>query len=52
MNREELLDHPEEIVRKATEIYNKKYREECEQSHMDHFVAIDVTTGEAYIGEF
>ena len=52
MNREELLDHPEEIIRIATDIYNEKYRVDCERSHMDHFVAVDVTTGEAYIGEF
>ena len=45
------LAHPGSIARKGEEIYRQKYKVEYEHLYPGMFAAIDVTTGEAYLGD-
>ena len=43
---------PAEIATAAEKIYDEKYRREFERKYHDHYVVIDVKTGEAYRGQW
>ena len=43
---------PAEIATAAEKIYDEKYRTEFEREHRDHYVVIDIKTGEAYRGRW
>ncbi len=45
------LSDPEAMAKRGEELYREKYKEKYELEHADEFVAIDVTTGEAYLGQ-
>lgn len=47
-----LLDSPGKIADAGDRIYSDKYKSQLEADQMGHFVAIDVTTEEAYVAEF
>ena len=46
------LTDPAKIAGAAESIYDEHYRGEYEQSHNGEYVVIDVTSGEAYLGEY
>jgi hypothetical protein len=46
-----LLSNPKEIAERGEKIYDEKYKSRFEQEHPRKFVAIDVTTEEAYLGD-
>ena len=46
------LTDPEQIANEAERIYDKKLRESLEASYKGQYVAIDVLTGNHYIGEY
>lgn len=50
MTTSEILDN-EEIVTRATEIYDRKYRDEYEREFQRQYVAIEVFTEKAYLGK-
>ena len=52
MSNDSLLDSPDKIAEAGEAIYSDRHKTELEAKHHDRFVAIDVLTGEAYIGEF
>ena len=41
----------EEIARLGRRLYDERHRESLEEKHRGKFVAVDVTTGEAYMAE-
>ena len=43
---------PTEIAAEGERIYAEKYKQDYETKHPGKFVAIDVTSGEAYLAEF
>ncbi len=45
-----LLSNPKEIAERGEKIYNEKYKVRFEREHPRKFVAVDVTTEEAYFG--
>src|SRR5262245_57443387 len=47
-----LLNTPDKIVEAGEQFYAQRHKERLEREHPGHFVAIDVTTGEAFVGEF
>jgi hypothetical protein len=47
-----LLAGPEKIVELGEALYAERHKARLERDHIGHFVAIDVLTGEAYVGEF
>lgn len=49
MDRQSAVD---QIAARAQEIYQDRFQKEYEAQHAGEFVAIDITTGEAYLGEF
>jgi hypothetical protein len=42
---------PQQLAEAGEKIYNERYRQEYERSHMGSFVAIDAKTGKAYLGK-
>ena len=42
------LSNPEAIAQRGEEIYRQSYKDKYESEHADEFLAIDVTTGQAY----
>ena len=42
---------PQQIAKKGEEIYAEKYRSKFEKKYLGKFVAIDVETGEAFLGD-
>jgi len=45
------LSHPKAVAERGRKIYADNYRAEYEREHMGKFVAIDVLTGAAYLGD-
>ncbi len=45
------LSNPEVIAQRGEELYEEKYRGKYEPEHLDEFLAIDVTTGQAYLAQ-
>jgi len=45
------IKNPQEIVTKGQQIYDEKYRALFEKEHPGCFVAIEVESGEAFLGE-
>jgi len=43
---------PTEIAAEGERIYAERYKQDYEIKHPGKFVAVDVTTGEAYLAEF
>ena len=41
----------EDVVRRATQLYEEKLREKLEQSNMNDFVAIEPDSGEYFFGK-
>lgn len=52
MNEEKVLPqiNPEEIAKKGEEIYQKKFKEKYEPSFNGKFLAIEIDSGEEFIG--
>jgi len=46
-----LLSTPQAIAERGERIYRERYREEYERSRIGAFVAIDVTTEKAFVGD-
>lgn len=46
-----LLMNPQAIAERGEAIYREKYLEAFERNHHGEFVAIDVQTGQAYLGD-
>ncbi len=44
-------DTPQAIAEKGEQIYKEKYQEEYERRFLNKFVAVDVTTGKAFVAE-
>ena len=54
MDKDEKLTNPgspTSIVQQAEEIYQRRYQREYEQNHNGRFLAIDIKTEEAYLGD-
>lgn len=47
-----ILDSPDRIAEEGQRIYLAKYRESLERTNIGQFVAIDVLSGQAYVGKF
>lgn len=47
-----VLDSPERIAEEGERLYAERHKAALERTHLGHFVAIDVLTGEAYLAEF
>ena len=47
-----VLDSPEKIADEGQRLYDERHREGLEVEHRGQFVAIDVTTGNAYVARF
>ena len=47
-----LLDSPDKIAEAGERYYNERHRTILEKSSLGQFVAVDVLTGEAYVGQF
>jgi len=47
-----ILDTPDKIVEEGERLYTERHKAKLEQTNLGHFVAINVLTGEAYVGEF
>ena len=47
-----VLDSPEKIAEEGQRLYDERHRERLEGEHRGHFVAIVVTTGNAYVARF
>jgi hypothetical protein len=47
----ETIKNPEAFARKAEAIYNRKYRDTFEPKHRGKIVAIDVKSGDAFVGK-
>ena len=45
------LSNPKAVAEAGERIYRDKYRQEYERDHTGKFVAIDVTTSDAFIGD-
>jgi hypothetical protein len=45
------LSNPKAVAEAGERIYKEKYRQQYEQDHRGKFVAIDVTTSDAFIGD-
>jgi hypothetical protein len=45
------LSHPQAIVERGERIYRDSYKTAFEAEHFGKFVAIDVTTEQAYLGD-
>ena len=45
------LSSPEAVAQKGEEIYRESYKDKYESEHADEFLAIDVTTGQAYLAQ-
>ena len=45
------ISNPQELAKRAESIYRDKYKERYEHEYEGKFVAIDVATEEAYVGE-
>jgi len=45
------LSNPKAIADRGEEVYREKYQKEYEKIHRGKFVAIDVTTGLAYVAD-
>jgi hypothetical protein len=43
---------PREIVKRGTDIYEKKYRSEYEQKWTGRFAAIDINSEKSYVGDY
>jgi hypothetical protein len=48
----DLLNSPEEIAEVGERIYAERYKADLERTAFGHYVAIDVLSGNGYIGEF
>jgi hypothetical protein len=44
-------DTPQAIAEKGEKIYREKYQEEYERRYLNKFVAIDITTGKAFVAD-
>ena len=44
-------DTPQAIAEKGEQIYKERYQAEYERLYMNRFVAIDIATGNAFIGD-
>lgn len=44
------LPNPQVIVERGERIYEERYKAEYEREHLGKFVAIDIETGNAYVG--
>jgi len=47
-----VLDTPDKIAEEGQRLYDERHRTRLEQEHRGQFVAIDVTTGNAYLAKF
>ena len=45
------LSNPEAIAQRGEELYQEKYKDKYEPGHADEFLAVDVTTGQAYLAQ-
>ena len=45
------LSNPRAIAKLGEKIYRERYKEEYERNHQGKFVAIDTTTGKAYLAD-
>jgi len=45
------LSDPAAVAELGERIYQERYKEQYEEKHHGKFVAIDITSGEAYLGE-
>ena len=45
------LSNPKAIAERGETIYREKYKTEYEKTHLGKFIAIDVATEKAYIGD-
>lgn len=48
----QLLDTPEKIAQAGERFYAERHKAKLEASHNGQFVAINVLTGDAYVGQF
>jgi hypothetical protein len=46
------LNNPDKIAEEGERVYKERHRERLEKEFPGQFAAIDVGTGEAYVGEF
>jgi hypothetical protein len=46
------LNNPKKIAERGERIYQDRYKEAFEREHPGKFVAIDVDTGDYYLGDF
>lgn len=51
-DRMKLLNTPDKIVEAAEKVYAEQYQAQLERESPGKFVAIDVITGKAYVGDF
>jgi hypothetical protein len=47
-----LLDSPAKIAEAGERLYAERHKAQLEKDHHGEFVAIDVLTGDAYVGQF
>lgn len=45
------LSNPKDLAERGEKIYHSQYKEQYEREHPGEFVAIDVTTEKAYVGQ-
>ena len=52
MNNQAAFSNPFEIVRAGERIYEERYKDDLERSHLGQFVAINIRDGKAYCGRY